>query len=86
MNQYREYNDGEEIEVGDVVYLGDWAFSTAIVVKVEGDWVHLERPHMDVKSIGCCSTPQIMLERFTTGKNDLRVYMRGSKEKDNRNR
>ena len=69
----RPYKDEDEIEVGDVVMWGAWAwaFDTAIVTKIEPTtygWnnIHLERPHVKLEQIGCCQpTLAIMTERYS---------------------
>jgi hypothetical protein len=81
---FREYRDGEPVEVGDVVWTFDGAFGAAIVVNIDRDVIYLERPHI---SVGSYNVPNIMLERFTTGRSKLRVCVTGKAGgKDNRRR
>lgn len=84
--EHREYRDGEAVEVGDVVCLGTWAFSTAIVVAIEGNWIVLERPHMRAsRPLSGKANGETLYERFTTGRSHLRVFVTGkSGAKDNR--
>jgi hypothetical protein len=82
----REYRDGEEVRLGDVVQLFEGAYGAAVVTKV-GDEVVCERVHASASLLGQI---EIGVERVTFSAErarELPVFVRGpGGEADNRHR
>lgn len=62
MSEQTRYSDDGDIVIGALLVAFEGPFGTAIITRIEGETVHLERPHMRAMAWHGA----IVVERYTT--------------------